>query len=129
MRVELRGPAEVAAGVGDADDPLVPSVTDHRPEPPPHRRQAIAERVEEHQVDEQPHHPRREAAETKAPDAADRAEPADRSYAADVAVLERLNGLSLDASDDAVRRMEAALHRDLGHAGQSVQGDHVSDRE
>ena len=71
------------------------------------------------------------AAQAEPPPAADGAEATDGGDAPEVAVAERLEPRSspAQATADRVRGVQAALHRDLGDAGQVVEADHVAHRE
>ena len=80
-------------------------------------------------MDEEPHQPGREPVEANLPDAGDGAEAADGRDAAEVAVPEGHRLLAVEPPQDRVGRVEAALHRDLGDAGQAVEARHVAHRE
>src|SRR6185312_9520173 len=89
-RADVGRQAQVAAGVPHAELALRTVPADERAGPFDDRAEAVAEAVDEREVDERPHDPAGEPAQVDPLEVHDRAEAADRGGASEVAVLEGL---------------------------------------
>src|SRR6185437_3123494 len=92
--------AQIAARVHHAELALGTILPEEGPGPFDDRAEAVAEAVDEREVDERPHDPAREPAEADAFELHDRAEAPDRRRAAEVAVMEGLARLAVESPHD-----------------------------
>src|SRR3954470_10827998 len=109
--------------------PLGAAAADEAHRPVQQRRDPVLEADEVDDVDEEPGQPGDEAGQLEPADLRDRGEPRDRRHVALVEVVERLFcDLAVEPSDDPVRGVLAALHRDLRDARQA-EAEQVADHE
>ena len=126
------GPVVLQGASGDdlllRDRPLRPTAADERDGPLEQGRHPALEADQVQQVHREPQQPGHEPAELQLAHRRHRVEPADGGHRALVLVAERGAGLLLrQAAADLAGHVLPALDRHLGHAGQAVQGRHVTD--